>query len=503
MSYLSFVYIALSSILLLYGTQYALCYSARRRVAQKRGCQPPPSLPQKDPIFGIDLVFQVLRSVKENRLNSSSRTRFETYGNTFQSTLYGNTKIFSAEPLNIQAVFAKDFSSWGLQPLRLFAFEPFTGKGIMNTDGSFWEHSRALIRPAFARQKISDFSSFDIHINRLIKLIPKNGSSVDLQPLFARLALDCSTEFLFGESVNSLMPETATVDAKAFLAAYNCGQKGVGRRMQLPQWNLFTRDKEFWNSCKLARNFVGKYVDKAILQHSVKGESSKYVLAYELVKETANKVDIRNQLLNVFLPAHEASAVALTNIFFHLARHPVVWTRLRQELLEQNILDADSAGINFERLKSLKYLQCVMNETFRLNPSIGIITRVALCDTTLPTGGGYSGASPIYVRRGDVLSINLYVLHRRTDLYGDNADKFSPQRWEHLRPKPWSYLPFGGGPRVCPGQQLALAEVAYTLVKFLQMFKGIENRDPTLEFVEQYKISTESKNGAKVALVPA
>lgn len=503
MLYFSFVYVALSCILLLYGTQFALRYTARRRVVQKRGCQPPPSLPQKDRLFGIDLAFQVLRSVKEDRLLSSSRTPFEIFGNTFQSTLYGRTKIFSAEPLNIQAVFAKDFSSWGLQPLRLFASEPFIGKGIMNTDGSFWEHSRALIRPAFARQQISDFSFFDIHVNRLLKLVPKNGSSVDLQPLFARLALDSSTEFLFGESVNSLMPETATVDAKAFLAAYNYGQKGVGRRMQLPHWNLFTSDKDFWNSCRTARKFVEKYVDRAISQHSVEGKDSKYVLAYELVKETADKADIRHQLLNVFLPAHEASAVALTNIFFHLARHPVVWTKLRQELLEQKILDASSAEIDFACLKRLKYLQYVMNETFRLNPAIGIISRVALRDTTLPTGGGGSGASPIYIRRGDVLSINLYVLHRRTDIYGDDADKFSPQRWEHLRPRQWSYLPFGGGPRICPGQQLALAEVAYTLVKFLQVFKSIENRDPTLEFVEQYKITTESKNGAKVALLPA
>ena len=56
---------------------------------------------------------------------------------------------------------------------------------------------------------------------------------------------------------------------------------------------------------------------------------------------------------------------------------------------------------------------------------------------------------------------------------------------------------------MCPGQNLALTEVAYTIVKILQSFKTIENRDPVFEFVEVYKITTNSGNGAEVSMVPA
>lgn len=56
---------------------------------------------------------------------------------------------------------------------------------------------------------------------------------------------------------------------------------------------------------------------------------------------------------------------------------------------------------------------------------------------------------------------------------------------------------------MCPGQNLALTEVAYTMVRILQAFKGIVNRDPVLEFVEVYKITTGSGNGAKVSMLPA
>ena len=56
---------------------------------------------------------------------------------------------------------------------------------------------------------------------------------------------------------------------------------------------------------------------------------------------------------------------------------------------------------------------------------------------------------------------------------------------------------------MCPGQNLALTEVGYTIVKILQTFKTIVNRDPVFEFVEVYKITTASKNGAKVSMIPA
>ena len=495
--------LVLPSLVFFLGLFYAIQLRSRRQNALRRGCQPPPSLSQKDPILGIDLVLQIFRSFKENRRDLSLKQQLETYGNTFSSKQWGKTKIFTIEPQNLQAVFAKDFASWGVQPLRLFPFEPFIGKGIMDSDGAFWEHSRSLIRPTFSKAQITDFSAFDVHVNRLLDLVPIDGTTVDLQPLFTRLALDSSTDFLFGESVSSLLPTNASSSAKAFLAAFNYGQKGVGHRMQLPQFNIFTRDRKFWASCKTAQDFVDGFVDKALMHHSDGKESDRYILAYELAKESKDRIDIRNQLLNIFMPAHDASAVALTNIFFHLARNPPVWTKLREEALGKDVTANTGSGeITWERLKSLNCLQHVISETLRLNPAIGTISRAALRDTTLPTGGG-SGDCPIFVRKGDVVATSLYALHRRVDLYGADANIWCPERWESLRAKPWTYLPFGGGPRICPGQQLGFAEVGYTLVKFLERFKTIENRDAVFEFVEQYRISTSSKNGAKVALEPA
>lgn len=471
----------------------------RRKMIRELGCQMPPSLPSMDPLLGLDSVLQTIRSVKENKGNMTLKQQLDTYGLTFRTNLYGRTKFFSADPQNLQAILSTDFESWGIQPMRLFEFEPLAGKGIMTTDGSLWANSRALIKNTFSRTQIADLSSFEGHVQRLIKLIPRDGSTINLQPLFSRLALDSSTEFLFGKSVESLSP-SCSLDAQAFLAAYNYAQAGIGKRMKLPKWNILTYDPKFWESCKIARSFVEGYVDEAIRQckSARGGEKLKLVLAYELARVTSDRDVIRNELLNVFLPGHDATAVALTNVFFMLARHPEVWTKLREE-----VVGLDISELTFENLKGLKYLRWVINETMRLHPVVGESRRIALRDTVLPTGGGPNGTSPILAKKGDIMGTSFYALHRLKDVYGEDADRFDPERWATLRPRHWAYLPFSGGPRVCIGQQLALTETAYATVRIVQTFGAIENRDPVNEFVELYKITTESKNGAKVALIPA
>lgn len=83
-----------------------------------------------------------------------------------------------------------------------------------------------------------------------------------------------------------------------------------------------------------------------------------------------------------------------------------------------------------------------------------------------------------------------------------DPEAFRPERWETLRPG-WSYLPFIGGPRVCPAQNLALTQVAYVLARMAVEFKRLECRDEVLEWVEDIRMTASSKRGVKVGLIPA
>lgn len=72
----------------------------------------------------------------------------------------------------------------------------------------------------------------------------------------------------------------------------------------------------------------------------------------------------------------------------------------------------------------------------------------------------------------------MYAMHRRKDIYGDDAEQFRPERWEEdggrlQREVGWAYLPFNGGPRLCLGQDFALLEVSYALCRLVQVFSRI------------------------------
>lgn len=155
-------------------------------------------------------------------------------------------------------------------------------------------------------------------------------------------------------------------------------------------------------------------------------------------------------------------------------------------------------------------------------------TRSALKTTTLPTGGGPDGLSPILIRKGEAVGYCVYAMHRRKDLYGPDAASFRPSRWDsdnldgpNLKGIGWGYLPFNGGPRVCPGrmcfsqvyrmteyrftdkmvEEFALLEASYTVIRMLQSFRHIERVDPLLtEEKHTLTLVVANANGCKVVL---
>ena len=100
------------------------------------------------------------------------------------------------------------------------------------------------------------------------------------------------------------------------------------------------------------------------------------------------------------------------------------------------------------------------------------------------------------------ISYPSYVLHRRKETWGSDANEFRPERWADPGFRPgWAYVPFSGGPRICVGQQFALTEAGYTIVRLTQTFRAVEQRDET-PYKECIRISMSVFGGVKVGMLP-
>lgn len=80
------------------------------------------------------------------------------------------------------------------------------------------------------------------------------------------------------------------------------------------------------------------------------------------------------------------------------------------------------------------------------------------------------------MRRGELVVFSQYVNSRKRNLYGPDADDFRPERWQtgELTDIGWAYFPFSGGPRACLGQDFAMMEISYTIVRLLRVCKVIK-----------------------------
>lgn len=334
---------------------------------------------------------------------------------------------------------------------------------------------------------------------------------MDLSPLFFRLTLDSATEFLFGESVDSQLAalpaglshekkaaDGGTLDWTAFGPAFDAGTMALGVRGRLSELYWMYNPKSFRDSCKVVNRYADYYVNLALKsdqsQHEINLEKGhkkqKYVFLQELVKSTRDPIELRSQLLNILLAGRDTTAGLLGWTFYCLVRHPTVFTKLREVILENfGPYKENPKNITFESLKACTYLQHVLSETLRVYTTVPLNSRRATKNTTIPRGGGPDGNSPVYVKNGQEVNYSVHVMHRRKDIWGLDADQFNPDRWIGRKPG-WEFLPFNGGPRICLGQQFALTEAGYVIVRMLQKFDKIENFDPEPIARHQYSVTT-------------
>eukprot|EP00998_Keelungia_sp_KM082_P010306 NODE_649_length_1731_cov_56.534289_g639_i0.p1 GENE.NODE_649_length_1731_cov_56.534289_g639_i0~~NODE_649_length_1731_cov_56.534289_g639_i0.p1 ORF type:complete len:528 (-),score=79.87 NODE_649_length_1731_cov_56.534289_g639_i0:105-1688(-) len=200
-------------------------------------------------------------------------------------------------------------------------------------------------------------------------------------------------------------------------------------------------------------------------------------------------VEIKDELGTIMMAGHETTAHTLTYALYFLASDAEWQAKIRSEAAL-----ALAGGLDADNLKSLPLVSAVINETLRLIPTVPMWTRY--CNSK-----GRLGEHRI--PRRSLIIVNNWAMGRSTELWGEDAMEFNPQRWLD-RPEtelpPFTYLPFGAGGRICIGKRFALQEATIVLCKLLAHYEFSQPCDPRPELDLCSSITTQPISPVKLLL---
>ncbi|RVW25710.1 Beta-amyrin 28-oxidase [Vitis vinifera] len=207
-----------------------------------------------------------------------------------------------------------------------------------------------------------------------------------------------------------------------------------------------------------------------------KSSSSKHDILSHMLTTTdengqfLNEMDIADKILGLLIGGHDTASAVITFIIKYLAELPQVYNEVLKEQMEVAAGKKSGEMLDWEDIQKMKYSWNVANEVMRLAPPLQGSFREAITDFT------YAGFS---IPKGWKLYWSTNATHKNPDYFPD-PEKFDPSRFEGNGPIPYTYVPFGGGPRMCPGKEYARLEILvfiHNVVRRFSWYKLHPNED--------------------------
>ncbi|MGV9980730.1 cytochrome P450 [Micromonospora wenchangensis] len=339
-------------------------------------------------------------------------------------------------------------------------FKLVMGTGLLTTDGPAWRSHRRAVQPLFLNRAIGAILPNVVESTHQMldrwEVAATRGEPVDLIGEMLQLTLVTLSRSLFGYDPGAAVAEMKrTVDAGIELM-FTHGLLSE----QLPEWIPNARNRQI----RATRRFFDRLVDDIRSNHHRTGQGQ----LVELMETARDPVDgrawtdreIRDELLTVYLAGHETTAAAACWALYALSGHRWAAEELTAEV-DQVLAGRAPTLADTERLT---YTGQVIQEALRLYPPIWTFPRGVVADDEL---------AGRHVPAGSSILISPLVSHRNPRIW-DNPDAFDPARFagDAARRLPrLSYLPFGGGPRMCVGNLMALLELKVIVALVSQRFQ--------------------------------
>jgi cytochrome P450 len=395
--------------------------------------------------------------------------------------------------------------------------KPIMGKGLIPADIETWKVRRKAVIPGFHKAYLECMVDlFGRCTERTIAKMDaasksQDSKDLDMETEFLNVALDIIGLGIFNYDFGSVTKESPIIKS-----VYGVLKEAEHRSTTyIPYWNIpfvelfSTRQREF----KADIAIINEVLDKLILQaqdtqeeedtEALQNRDYKNVKDPSLLRflvdmrgEDSTAKQLRDDLMTMLIAGHETTGAVLTWALHCLVQNPEELAKTVKEIDE--VLGDRTP--TWDDVREMKQVRMVISESLRLYPQPPILIRRALGEDTLP--GGINGDEKGYqIGKGTDLFISVWNLHRSPLIWKD-ADEFKPGRFDEAieAQGPWpgydgnfsgmypnesaynfAYLPFGGGPRKCLGDQFALMEAVIALAMMLRRFTFKPKNDPGMK----------------------
>jgi cytochrome P450 len=396
------------------------------------------------------VMLRSVGAIRRDPLAFLARIRAE-YGDLVQFPVPAPATYLVSEPEAVRRVLVTNARGYGKRTPQYSSLSLVTGEGLLTADTEAWREQRPLVQPAFHRSALDLVA---VHVQDAVdRLVERwrwvDGHVVDVDEAMMRLALEVVGASLFGSDLSDDADRLATATLDALHVVVKKARNPLPLPLSVPTpTNLVLRR---------AVAELDAAVDAMLVERStrplVPGEPPRDMLDLLLAAyddgSARSRRHVRDQVVTFIVAGHETVASALTWAWHLLGTHPDVVTSLRAEA---ESLGRAPTGHDLERLP---YSAAVLDEVLRLYPPAWLVTRRALTPDVL---------AGVDIPADALVIVSPWIVHRDADLWPAPA-RFDPTRFldEDGRRRrevvaSSAYLPFGAGPRLCIGRDMALLE---------------------------------------------
>ncbi len=405
----------------------------------------------------------------KNPIRTISRNMIKFSG-TYSAFLAGRGKlILTEDPDFIQYVLQGNHSNYQKSELSTKTAARLFGNGLLFSNGQFWLKQRRLIQPGFHHNKIQGLYEIIISTSRqIISAIP-SGEKIDIYSQMHALSFSVLIHSLFDITLSA---QTISDLSQGFTDLQDFLLKDVNEPFRKLFYSFNGADRLVLKRSKKIKGILKDIIAQRKSEQNSHNDLLNMLLntRYEDTGEAMTEEQVIDEIHVLLFAGHETTANTLSWVLYLLAAHPECLNKLKSEIKNISVFESPQND----------YINAVISETMRLYPAAWMTERVSLNDDTFK---GFS------FPKGTIIIPFFYGLHRNRK-YWSHESVFDPDRFissdSGKLQKIKNFFPFGAGPRMCIGNNFAIAEMAFILHELLSKFEI----SPTDEIPEMWPLIT-------------